>query len=245
MRREDGSDDLSALSRVISVYLNTSKVVDRSIGWEWGSGTPLPLSVRFTFKDIGQQDVPLKGVLAAGSDGAAAQSALVNAVTQARNNYNKRAKRASAPLMSEAPSSALKRSRDDCCWGAEIRHGNRSMCDPNFLAQSGGYRFAGKFCSLCRENGIMVSLARVRALSVEAAPHFENTHTASFWSGRGCELSTRFRVVNNTKGPLHPSSPPLAAFASCLVLCLLLDLLIRLLLCLLHCYALPSLCTFV
>ena len=50
--------------------------------------------MRFTFRDFGPLDVPLKGVLAAGSDDMQAHRSIVEAVTQARNNVSKRAKRA-------------------------------------------------------------------------------------------------------------------------------------------------------
>ena len=192
-------DELASMSLAIDVYLSTAKVVDRSVPWEWGTGSPFPLSVRFTFIDVGPQDVALKSVLAVVSDPAAAQKALVVAVTQARNNVTKRAKRGATDGV---PSSALKRSRDECCWGAVVRQGSLSMCDPTFRPPTfRGCHFTNKFCHLCRANGIVVPLARLRALSPEAAPYFENTHTASFWSGR-CrhEISTRFRVINRTKG---------------------------------------------
>ena len=64
--------------------------------------------------------------------------------------------------------------------------------------------FKTKFCERCRD-GIMVPLARVRALSAELAACFVNKRSEGIWNHAPASMGGgHYRIVNNTVGCIGP-----------------------------------------
>ena len=98
------------------------------------------------------------------------------------------------------------------CWGAELKGGDASTCQPGF--QCGKVHFKNKFCSCCRA-GIDVPASRIRPLSPELQIAFANSQSEGFWKTGPSHLGGgMLRIINNTAacvGPwlaIYRSEPP-------------------------------------
>lgn len=182
------SDD-SHIVDLVNAYVRNSTLIDASIQWGWGDAHHS--SVMLTFIDFGLLAVPLKRVKEAGPGAGASREALANVVRDVRHNVSKRAARA-LTLLNE------KTDENQCLY--RTINVDATLCDPAFKPPE-RRDFSQKFCSRCRTNGILVPSTRLRALSPEAVPLFENVRGTSFWCGRSAAYGQKFRLVNHTKGP--------------------------------------------
>ena len=77
------------------------------------------------------------------------------------------------------------------CWGSLFDHECRGT-------GGNGEKLIDKFCSVCRTNGLLVAVKRVRVLLPEHYGRFANSRKEGFWT-EGSGATPRFRVVNQTK----------------------------------------------
>lgn len=89
------------------------------------------------------------------------------------------------------------------CWGAQLQRTSTDRCTPGHIV--GARHFKTKFCAECKAT-MIVSSARVRALSDELAEVFVNNRSGGLWTKASFAYreEVRYRVVNNTNGCLLP-----------------------------------------
>lgn len=82
------------------------------------------------------------------------------------------------------------------CWGGVLKDDCAKGCQHGFV--SGKAHFKNKFCATCRQ-GIKIASNRVRALTPELRPHFNNSLRGGFWNEAPASLGGgEIRIINNT-----------------------------------------------
>ena len=88
------------------------------------------------------------------------------------------------------------------CLGGHIKADNHAFCEPGFEIVGGSreakIRFADKFCSCCKEEGLWLPANQVRAIPSHLEAKITNSQGGGLWSSNKDDpLLANFRVVNN------------------------------------------------
>jgi len=102
------------------------------------------------------------------------------------------------------------------CWGHELKvlqghPGSHPLCEPCISPRS--THLKNKFCTRCQQEGLLVPVTHIRALTPELEKMFNgNSTTAGFWAW-GLDMSDilmRYRLINQT---MRCKAPRLAVFS--------------------------------
>lgn len=89
------------------------------------------------------------------------------------------------------------------CWGSEL-HGEVLLhCDAQFRIS--GSHLKDKFCSKCREDGVLIPASRVRALMPDQHEAFTNSSGGGLWNDNSFVGNLPdYRVINHVHGCKGP-----------------------------------------
>ena len=89
------------------------------------------------------------------------------------------------------------------CWGSEL-HGEVLLhCDAHFRIS--GSHLKDKFCSKCREDGVLIPASRVRALRPDQHETFTNSSGGGLWNDNSFVSNMPdYRVINHVHGCKGP-----------------------------------------